>query len=408
VSLPPDGRPAVTAGRPRQDAWDGRPWRWDAYFIAVFAGTVILVGFEGPGTVAAQAVTGAAYLSLAAWYALFGRLVLFSERAGAWRGEIYLAGLIPLFAVAAAASTVSAFLLLAISPQCFMAGTFRRAVAAVVVLNTTPVVTLVAVDQPSRGDVISAIAVAVAGIAFSLAFGSWVLQIIDQNTERGRLIEQLEATRAELAAAERQAGVLAERNRLAGDLHDTIAQDLTSVVMLVQAAEAAVAAGPAQAREHLALAAGAARDSLAQVRGLVDALVPAELAQATIIDALARLTARAGPEPGHAADFLVEGEPRPVTTGAEVVLLRVCQEALTNVRKHARAGHASVRLAYADAEVRLEVTDDGAGFDPDQASGGYGLRGMRSRAAEAGGRLTVHSAPGSGTSVTVAVPAVPA
>jgi signal transduction histidine kinase len=87
------------------------------------------------------------------------------------------------------------------------------------------------------------------------------------------------------------------------------------------------------------------------------------------------------------------------------MLLRVCQEALAHVRKHARARRAWVRLNYGPDDVRLEIGDDGAGFDPALTNGGYGLRGMRTRVAEAGGSLTVCSAPGTGTSVSVEVPA---
>ena len=104
------------------------------------------------------------------------------------------------------------------------------------------------------------------------------------------------------------------------------------------------------------------------------------------------------------ADFEVGGVPRSLATGTEVVLLRVCQEALANVRKHAAARRAVVRLAYGQDEVRLEICDDGTGFDPARVNGGYGLHGMRLRAAEAGGTLTVCSSPGAGTSASVAVP----
>jgi signal transduction histidine kinase len=99
----------------------------------------------------------------------------------------------------------------------------------------------------------------------------------------------------------------------------------------------------------------------------------------------------------------VTGPARRLDTSTEVMLLRVCQEALSNVRKHAGAGRALVRLDYADGEVGLEVTDDGCGFDPGAAAAGYGLSGMRTRVAEAGGAMAVRSAPGAGTSVTVRV-----
>ena len=109
--------------------------------------------------------------------------------------------------------------------------------------------------------------------------------------------------------------------------------------------------------------------------------------------------------PGTQASFALSGSPRPLPMAAEVVLLRVCQEALANARKHAEAHSVAVRLGYDPDAVRLEVSDDGAGFDPDQLSGGYGLSGMRTRVAEAGGTLTVCSNPGAGTRVSAAVPA---
>jgi signal transduction histidine kinase len=120
--------------------------------------------------------------------------------------------------------------------------------------------------------------------------------------------------------------------------------------------------------------------------------------------ALRRLAATADGHPGAAARFEVRGTAVPLPRPAEVMLLRVAQEALANARKHARAGQVIVCLRYAEGQVSLDVTDDGSGFDPGQAAGGYGLPGMRARAEEAGGRLQVRSSPGCGTTVSVAVP----
>ena len=121
---------------------------------------------------------------------------------------------------------------------------FRRAVAVVVALSLTQ--PLVAFAQgAAAAEVESLIGIAVAGIAFSIAFGSWIMKIISQSTERAELIAQLEQTRAELANVNREAGVLAERERLAGEIHDTIAQGFTSIVMLAQAAESMIESDPA-------------------------------------------------------------------------------------------------------------------------------------------------------------------
>ncbi|MGI9008792.1 MAG: sensor histidine kinase, partial [Streptosporangiaceae bacterium] len=131
---------------------------------------------------------------------------------------------------------------------------------------------------------------------------------------------------------------------------------------------------------------------------------PAPLARASLAGALARQADRAGAESGLTATFAVRGTPRPLAVRAEVVLLRIGQEALANVRKHAAAGTATVELYYREDGVRLEVSDDGAGFDQAAASDGFGLRGMRARLAEIGGALTVRTAPGRGTTITAEVP----
>jgi signal transduction histidine kinase len=161
---------------------------------------------------------------------------------------------------------------------------------------------------------------------------------------------------------------------------------------------------PAAAREHLALALQTARENLAEARALVAALAPAGLELGALDGALRRLTDIVPGHLGPPASFEVTGPAVPLPRPAEVMLLRVGQEALANVRQHAQARHVQVRLQYGERQVGLEVTDDGVGFDPGPPGGGYGLPGMRARAEEAGGRLEVRSSPGCGTTVSVVVP----
>jgi signal transduction histidine kinase len=175
--------------------------------------------------------------------------------------------------------------------------------------------------------------------------------------------------------------------------------------MLVQAAEAQLDRSPRTARRQLELAAQTARDNLAEARTLVSGLASAQLEAGTLTDALRRIAERSAAELGIDTSFEIAGKDRPLPAATEVVLLRTGQEALSNVRKHASARSVRVQLCYADDQVRLEVTDDGVGFDPASVNGGYGLRGMRGRVADAGGVVTVRSAPGDGTSVLVQVPA---
>ena len=251
-----------------------------------------------------------------------------------------------------------------------------------------------------------ALGTATFGIGLSYAYGSFVDRIIEQSRERAELIRALEATRAELAAANRESGTLAERQRLAGEIHDTLAQGFSSIIVLLQAAEAGLAdAAPPAARRQLALAGQTARENLAEARALIGALAPAQLASGNLPGALRRVTERVGSEIGISARFDVEGTPRPLSAALDVVLLRVGQEALANVRKHATARSVAVLLRYEPGRVSLEVTDDGQGFDPAQVSAGYGLRGMRERLGQAGGLVQVRSAPGGGTCLRAEVPA---
>jgi signal transduction histidine kinase len=348
------------------------------------------------------AVSCGALAAMAPWYALHRRTLHYGEDSLA-RGLIYLAGLWILFIIASSQGYIETWVLLALGPQCFLAVPFRWAVGAVVVLNLTPVA-LALVNGAGPGELTTLVASAVLTAAFSVAFGVWVFRIIAQSYERASLISELGQTRAELAQANRKAGVLAERQRLSGEIHDTVAQGFTSIIMLLQAADADVGREPAAARRHLALALQTARENLAEARALVAALAPAGLEPGALDGALRRLTDAVPGHLGPPASFEVTGPAVPLPRPAEVMLLRVGQEALANVRQHAGARQVQVRLRYGEGQVSLEVTDDGVGFDPGQPAGGYGLPGMRARAEEAGGRLEVRSSPGGGTTVSVVVP----
>ncbi|HEX7996247.1 MAG TPA: sensor histidine kinase [Streptosporangiaceae bacterium] len=397
-------------------AWDTGQRRWDAYFAVILAGTLALIQVTGTPAGHGRLVASAALVAMAPWYVLLGRRAIYGPGESLWPGAIYQGGLIALLAIAEAGANAGsvAFILLALGPQAFMASrSYRQAVVVVVLLNAPVVLTALA-DGARGSDLAAPVTVAGLSTVFSVVFGGWINRIIDQSRQRADLIEQLERTRAELAEANREAGRLAERDRLASEIHDTIAQGFTSIVMLVQAAEALLgetSTGEAvfgdngdRVRKQLDLIGRTARENLAEARALVAGLTPTALASAPLEDALARLADRAAEESGLRADFGVLGTPRPVGTRAEVVLLRVCQEALANVRRHAAATRVAVTLGYTDEHVALAVTDDGAGFDPNQPTSGYGLRGMRARVHEIGGALTVTSAAGTGTTVTAEVP----
>lgn len=218
-------------------------------------------------------------------------------------------------------------------------------------------------------------------------------------------LRELVSARAELAGAERARGVLEERQRIAGDIHDTLTQGLASVVMLLEAAQASEAEGRPDVGSRLEGAAATARESLRDVRRLVWDLRPEALERGTLGAALELLTARLGEQTGIAARTVVTGDVRPVPAELEAAVLRVAQEALANARRHARASDVTLTLSYMDDVVALDVQDDGIGFDPQLRAeptpgGGFGLEAMRRRVEGLGGRVSVESGPREGTTVT--------
>ncbi len=401
VPLADQGRQLTVQGAPppgpdRQHAWETGNPRWDVFYVLVFVAVLVIVLTATPGS---RLVAGVAMAALVPWYLLVGRPLWTGGRAGPVRATIYVIGLFALFGAAQSQNPEAWFLAFAIAPQFFSFLDNRLAITLGVALNFLAAGLLVT-RYPTASTAATAFGIAAAGGGFSIFYGAWVSKIIEQSAERAEMIEALEATRTELAAAQHEAGRLAERQRLAADIHDTLAQGFTSILMLIQAAQADLGGGDTRARRHLDLACRTATENLAEARALVADLAPAQLDGATLPDALRRLTQT----PGVDASFGLCGNPRPMPMATEVVLLRVCQEALANVRQHARADRAVVRLDYGADAVQLEVSDDGTGFDPNSANGGYGLRGMRARVSEAGGLLTVRSSPGAGTMVSATVP----
>lgn len=224
-----------------------------------------------------------------------------------------------------------------------------------------------------------------------------------ESEARRELIDELVSTRAELAEAERTAGTLAERERLAREIHDTLAQGLSSIQLLLRAAERTLPEDdPATA--HVRRARLAAQDNLAEARRFVRALTPPDLEHGSLAGALERLC---GGAPGPAVQFGISGTPVELPTPYEVALLRTAQSALANTVCHAAAGRAEITLSFMATSVSLDVVDDGRGFDPTSApsgDGGFGLPAMRSRARSLGGTLSVESAPGQGTAVALTLP----
>jgi len=396
--------PAVPATDPASgNAWDTSLRRWDLLYGLVFAAVFLVDSSSAAPDHRVLALTALA--AMVPWYLLVGRPHVVAAGGNLTRrAVIFMVGLVVLFTVADLQASNTWFLCVALVPLCYYVLPDRPALISALTMNAVGAAS-VAYWAGTLAGAETATGLCIGVSAFTVLVGGTMGQIITQSVERAELIAQLETTRAELAEVSRQAGAMAERQRLAGEIHDTLAQGFSSILMLIQAAEAQLELSPPTARRQLGLAAQTARENLAEARALVGGLASAQLHAGTLEDALSRITERARAELGLQASFTTDGTSRRLPAATEVVLLRTGQEALANVRKHAAASNVAVRLCYASDHVRLEVTDDGAGFDPAVINGGYGLRGMRARVGEAGGTLAVRSAPAEGTSVQVEVPA---
>ncbi|MER6737394.1 sensor histidine kinase [Streptomyces puniciscabiei] len=383
-------------------AWDRSILFWDVYFAVAWAATQTMLLGAGHPAWPFRAVAAGLLVPLVPWYTAVGRRLLGGDPPDERRARSYLAVAMALFLPSAVLAGETRLLAFALIPQCFMALRMRGALIAVTLINVVPVAGWALLWRPGAEDLLVNALSALVTLVFSLVVGGWIIRIIEQSWERAELIAELESSRSEVARLSAAHGALAERERLAREIHDTLAQGFTSLLMLVQAVDAELDSDPAQVRRHLALMEDTARRNLAEARALVAGGAPADLAGASLPDALERLATR------HEAVLDVTGPVRALPAGVEVVALRACQEALTNARRHAGSStRVEVRLGYADGTLTLSVRDDGCGFDPAAVRTGYGLAGLRARAAEVGGTAAVRSAPGDGTTVTVRLP-VPA
>lgn len=221
-----------------------------------------------------------------------------------------------------------------------------------------------------------------------------------QGAERKRLLETL-------SRVERRAGMLEERQRIAREIHDTLAQGFAGILLHLDAAESATQTIDGM-RPHLRHARDVARENLEEARRMMAAMRPELLEQHALEAALRRSAGEWTQRTGTHTTVLSTGESTPLHADVEVTLLRAAQEALTNVARHAGATSVSITVSYMPDVVLLDVHDDGVGFVPDAVTTGLGLRGMRERVEQIGGAIAVESAPGDGTTISVSLPTISA
>jgi signal transduction histidine kinase len=238
-------------------------------------------------------------------------------------------------------------------------------------------------------------------LVISTIMGAFISSIIKQSIDRQRLIYELTKSRASLMRAEREAGRLNERQRLARDIHDTLAQHFTSIIMHLSAAKHSnfetVQTQVQQAEES-------ARDGLDEIRRIIWDMQPEQIEKASFIEAVEQLAARWSAENGVQVKMNVTGTPRSFTSSVETTLLRILQEAMHNISKHAQATKVNITFSYMEDLFVMDIADDGLGFEPSKIKGGFGMTTMRERAEELRGTLTIESEQGIGTAIAVSIP----
>lgn len=248
------------------------------------------------------------------------------------------------------------------------------------------------------------------GAGLSILF---VEKVTGLSEERKQAVERLEAAlkenaglQAQLVTQAREAGILEERQRLAREIHDTLAQGLTGIITQLGAFQQANDLDRRQ--RHFDNALRLARESLAEARRSVHALRPGPLAGAPLPQALEEVAREWSQIHGVNTEITITGDPVELSAEVEDALLRTAQEALANIAKHARATRTGITLSYMDDMVALDIRDDGVGFqliDQREDGGeGFGMDSMRQRLLQVNGSIEIESEPGNGTAISARVP----
>lgn len=395
------------------DVWERSGWFWSGlFYLTLIVPTILSLRNNELNARQVQTVVGIA-LFLALWHAVL-ILYLRSRRSRAdwwpnqWLMLVYVAGLIICWYVLVQITPAFYVLLFSLYGQLFSVLTTTIAIPVSLILTALVAYLQVETNDVSLGSPFLWIflLMGVAGVGFAL----WINRIIAQSAQRRELINELERTQAQLVSAERREGMLEERQRLAREIHDTLAQGFTSIVMQLEAAEQALSQDPDLAGDHIDQARSIARHSLEQARRVVQDLRPDLLEKDPLPAAIQRVVADWSIQSGVAAQATTTGSVAPLHPDIEVTVLRAVQEALVNVEKHARARNVNVTLSYFDDLILLDVQDDGAGMDSQSPaagsfrSGGFGLTAMRERVEQLGGSLHIESEPGEGTTLTIEIP----
>jgi signal transduction histidine kinase len=379
-------------------------WMWWVLSVGgLLITTVMAVATAEPGWRWVPVPLMAALLAL---YLTVGRRILSNQDSlyGSGTALLFLGGVLACYLPVVTISPTATLGLFVISPMVYMTGGVIPGTVAITAVLVIPDLVRATLGLLPWSSLPLTMGVYLLIIAFAHWFGTWITRVVVQSEERAALIAELRRSRDDVARLSEESGAMAEREHLAREIHDTLAQGFTSIITLAQAVESELDTDPAAARRHVAMLRETAQENLAEARALVAARSPLPLDEGTLEASLQRIVGRLGEELGIRAEARIVGEAVPLPPQVQVALLRTAQEALANIRKHAQAECAQVTLEHAEGTLRLTVEDDGRGFALTGTSNGPGLDNLRPRAGALDGQCRVESTPGQGTRVLVELP----
>ncbi|MGV0784349.1 sensor histidine kinase [Mycolicibacterium sp. XJ775] len=397
--------PSTTAALREPSDWH---WMWETYVCGLCVAAIVAVVLLRHTLGGNVGVACGALAAMVVVVLVFGRSVIHDADPIAGpvsaRTAAFLAVMIGLWLLALLAAAPAVAAIPALFPLIFATLPLTAALTLTFLVTLAPLGLAVAIHGLGWPSLPPVAAVTLVGAVAAPIIGTTIMTTMRQRQKLAETVAELAASRAEAARLSREAGVAAERERLAREIHDTLAQGFTSIVALAQAVQAESDADPAAAARHVELIRNTARDNLAEARTMVTRLTPAALEEGSLPAALRRQCERLAAETGIAVDIHIDDDLPPLGMAADVVLLRSAQEAMTNVRRHSQASELRVYLEPVPHGVRLCLSDNGIGLQPDHVDG-FGLRGMQARLDQVGGTLTLSVPDGGGVRVIVAVPA---
>ncbi|MBN1427855.1 MAG: sensor histidine kinase [Anaerolineae bacterium] len=382
----------------KRDVWEQWDWIWH---VSAYTFLVLNVAFDLNSTSPTEALHLFLALSalLALWYLPFIAVPITRWWNAPRRGALYFLIGWALWGGLLALNDRSLLLAGMFYPVIFTRFPLRWAIAAAVSQTLALYLLFVLLYTPENWLIILVIALGIL-IAATL-IGVFIAALIGQSMERQHLLDEFTQARASLLRLEREAGMLAERQRLAREIHDTLTQHFTSIIMHLAAARLG---NPNAMQDRVEQAEQSAREGLDEARRMIWDMHPEQLEQASLVERIEGMAARWSVENTVNVAMTVTGTPRPLDASINVALLRISQEALHNIRKHAHARSVNITLSYMPDILALDVADDGRGFDITSERRGFGLKSMRERAQDLGGELTIESGPGQGTKIAASIP----